>query len=159
MVPLCYKVSPVLYVFPRFHFLSYLRTSRHRINKFSISLFHWQFCLFHPSAWKHTAMFVILNNQETNSKGKNSLDTSTLFNFNPISLFSITTIILKSIFFYSLYSVFLLTLSWPFAVIFKILNPMVNCQYSSYWTISSISLSFSEMLSGSQNSSYSWFSF
>ena len=84
-------------------------------------------------------MFAVFKEPGDNSKGKTSLDISTFFNFFPVSLFTITKIF--RIFFYSLFSIFLLILFWPFAMVFTILNPVVKCQFSSYRTISNIILS------------------
>lgn len=70
----------------------YPRISKHHINNFLISLFRYWFYLFHPSSWKHTAVFAIFKEPGDNIKGKTSLDSSTFFNFFPVSLFTITKI-------------------------------------------------------------------
>lgn len=114
-----------------------------------ISLFYCQYYHSFPSAWKHTAMLVILKNQETNNKSQTSLDTSTLipiFNHNKYPQYFF--------FFCSLSLIFFLNLSWPLSHH----NTKPNGQMSVLFLVNyQQHYSFSEVFFDSQNSTYSWF--
>ena len=90
------------------HLLKDTRTSHQQFLYLSFSS---SILPFLSTSMKTHCYVMISKNQQSNNKTETLFGTPTLFNFCPIFLFSFTAMILKSILFYPLSSVFLVTLS------------------------------------------------